>query len=209
MTSRTSSTVENFNSLLNLANTLPDGMRRLTLELLEENSEAFMSVPAMLKGYYSYEGSNCDLTLETVCSALSEVRTRVEISSVSLSASLVCAGAILHGIGKGKCYEMFNESARVTKIGKFKSPAVVGCQMISDKAKELKIDVTQDWFIKLEHLITAPIYIENVSSNKFLLPEAFIIYQANSNSRILRRLYNRYSAMLPKSVDSSEEIQED
>lgn len=173
-----------FLEIISVVDTVSDSqLALLTLDILKDNRDLFLTVPSAVGHHHNYEGGNCQHTYEVLISALNEVNISNKLSKLSLDADLVICGAALHDIGKLWCYRMNGEVPEMTTIGKFKDHLVVGSQILNEKAIELGIDRTQEWFMMLDHIILSHHgKLEWGSPVAPCFPEAYIVHQADMNS---------------------------
>lgn len=175
---------ECLSKLLGFIDVLPESeMCCLTSNLIESNKESFLTAPAAISKHHAYEGGAVQHTLEVTLSAISEVKISNEVAKLNLDVSLTTCGAILHDIGKLRCYFMNGEVPEMTTAGKFKDHIAEGLLMLNEEAVKLNIDRTQEWFMKLEHIILSHHgKLEWGSPVAPCFPEAYIIHQADMNS---------------------------
>lgn len=160
-----------------------ESIKKLCIAMIKDNKDLFLSAPAAVGKHHAYEGGLAQHTLEVMVSAVSEVKVSNEIARLNLNLDLVICGSILHDIGKTRCYFMNGEVPEMTTVGKFKDHIVEGVLMLNEKAVELGIDRTQEWFMKLEHIILSHHgKLEWGSPVAPCFPEAYIIHQADMNS---------------------------
>lgn len=173
-----------YDSIIELiGNCKHEEMKKLTLSLIKDNKDRFLEVPAAIGHHHNYLGGNCQHTYEVLFDAIGIADLRTRLASEPLKLYLVCCGAALHDIGKLWCYKMNGEVPEMTTIGKFKDHLVVGSQMLNEKAIELGIDRTQEWFMMLDHIILSHHgKLEWGSPVAPCFPEAFIVHQADMNS---------------------------
>lgn len=135
--------------LIELAGTIePEALRRLTLNLLENNQQSFSEHPAAVSKHHAYLGGLLEHTLE-VAQGVSEFAIRNP--GLGLHHGLATAGAILHDIGK--IIELENPIAASYGFdGQLIGHLLLGRDMIRDEARSLTW--TDDRLPKLlEHIL--------------------------------------------------------
>nr|MDQ3332045.1 HD domain-containing protein [Planctomycetota bacterium] len=130
-------------------------LRRLVVELLNENVEELLRLPAASRNHHAFSGG----FLEHV---LSVTRTAVFLADkydeyyprLKLSKDLVVAGAILHDIGKLEELQAAPEGATYTPSGRLIGHILLGRDLVRDKAATIE-GFDREILLRLEHVIVA------------------------------------------------------
>ena len=126
-------------------------LKMVTKSLYVENRELFYEVPAAVGHHHDYLRGLAEHTMQVLTGVLSTY----SLYKNELNRDLLVCGAILHDIGKVRCYELVEGIPAMTTEGKFFDHLVVGSEMLHDKIKELNFNETEEKFMKLKHIILA------------------------------------------------------
>ena len=126
-------------------------LKMITKSLYAENIELFYEVPAAVGHHHDYLRGLAEHTMQV----LTGVLNTYSLYEKELNRDLLICGAILHDIGKVRCYELIDGVPSMTKEGKFFDHIVIGSEMLHDKIRELDFNETEEKFMKLKHIILA------------------------------------------------------
>lgn len=161
-------------------------MQSFTRLVLSKFADEFFIAPAAVGVHHNYQGGLAHHSLEVV-----EYAERVaESSNYNLNKDLVIMGALLHDIGKTKCYCIKNFAPSMTVCGKLNDHIVVGVGMLYRLMYEWclinKITEVPKWFDYLVHIVAS--HHENLEWGSPVKPafeEALIVARADNLSASL------------------------
>lgn len=174
--------VEMFDELLKIAEGIEEEeLARLVADILTENREALLTLPAATRNHHAFIGG----WLEHV---LSVVRTCVYLAdkyedyypemTPPLNKDLVLAGSILHDIGKLRELEERPEGAAYTASGHLIGHILQGRDIVREVA--VNRDIDQETLLRLDHLILSHQRLPEWGSPKPpMTPEALIVHYAD------------------------------
>jgi 3'-5' exoribonuclease len=156
-------------------------LRGLTVDLLEANREALLTLPAATHNHHAFIGG----FLEHV---LSVTRTCVYLADKyddyypdlqpRLNKSLVVAGGILHDIGKLREIEEQPQGAEYTAAGNLIGHILQGRDIVREAAVGRGLDA--ETLLRLEHIIVAHQRLPEWGSPKPpMTPEALLVHYAD------------------------------
>ena len=100
-------------------------LKMVTKSLYVENRELFYEVPAAVGHHHEYMGGLAEHTMQV----LTGVLNTYSLYRKELNRDLLICGAILHDIGKVRCYELVDGIPAITKEGKFFDHLVIGSEI--------------------------------------------------------------------------------
>ena len=156
-------------------------LRNLTIDVLEANREALLTLPAATHNHHAFVGG----FLEHV---LSVTRTCVYLADKydeyypdlepRLNKGLVVAGGILHDIGKLREIEERPQGAEYTAAGNLIGHILQGRDIVREAAAGRKLD--PELLLRLEHIIVAHQRLPEWGSPKPpMTPEALLVHYAD------------------------------
>jgi 3'-5' exoribonuclease len=168
----------------------PD-LRQLTVDLLEANRAALLTLPAATHNHHAFVGGY----LEHV---LSVTRTCVWLADKyddyypdmkpRLSKDLVVAGAILHDIGKLREIEETPTGAEYTAAGNLIGHILQGRDIVREAASSRAID--PETLLRLEHIIVSHQRLPEWGSPKPpMTPEALLVHYADDMDAKMQMMY--------------------
>lgn len=171
-----------------------DSMADFTLFIFSKVFERFLTVPAAVGVHHNYQGGTAYHSLEVV-----DYATKItESSNYNLNKDLVIMGALLHDIGKTKCYCIKNFAPSMTVCGKLNDHIVVGVGMLYRLMYEWclinKITEVPKWFDYLVHIVAS--HHENLEWGSPVKPafeEALIVARADNLSAGITSMNNSIS----------------
>lgn len=161
-----------------------EGLKRLTLTLLDRWKSALISLPATENRFYPFQSGWLEhtLSLSHSCLLLCDHYLRhYADAGPTLNRDLVLAGAVLHDVGR--VVEHLPAAPGLprepTVPGKLYGHLVLGRDLVRDLAKELDcVDAGQ--MERLEHLILAHLTLPEWGSVRLpLIPEVLILHHAD------------------------------
>lgn len=132
-------------------------VRRLVLEVLEANHEAFSRMQAAANFHHSYTGGLLEhvCSMARVASFVAEHYARYYWSlNPPLNRSVIVAAAILHDIGKLRELQYHPVEARYTKEGSLIGHVLMGRDMVREAARAID-GFPEETLLLLEHAILA------------------------------------------------------
>jgi len=132
-------------------------LRRLVVELLEENADDIRRFPAARRNHHAYIGGYLEHVLSVTKTALflaDKYRDYYRDMQPAVSKELVAAGAILHDIGKLRELEYHPEGAGRTAAGELIGHVLMGRDIVREKAARIP-DLDAETLLRLEHVIVA------------------------------------------------------
>lgn len=171
-----------FTELVELAqNEISDvPIRTLTVSLLESNRETLLPLAAAMHHHHAYRGGFLEHVLsvtKTACYLADKYRDHYP--DLSLSKSLIVAGAILHDIGKLQELVQQPTGADYTPTGRLIGHIVLGRDMVRAAAADIP-DMDAEMLLRLEHIILShqatPEWGSPVVPS---MPEALLVHYAD------------------------------
>ena len=156
-------------------------LRQLVLDLMEENRETLLTLPAATRNHHAFVGGYLEhvLSVSRTCVYLADkydeyypdMRPR-------LNKDLVVAGGILHDIGKLREIEGHVEGAEYTAAGNLIGHILQGRDIVREAAVGRGIDA--DLLLRLEHIIVSHQRLPEWGSPKPpMTPEALLVHYAD------------------------------
>lgn len=174
-------------------------LRKLVVELLTDNEDELLRLPAASRNHHAYSGG----FLEHV---LSVTRTAVFLAEkyddyypqLGLSKDLVVAGAILHDIGKLQELDASPEGATYTPAGRLIGHILLGRDLVRAKAAEIE-GLDAEVLLRLEHQIVSHQSLPEWGSPiPPSTPEALLVHYADD---IDAKFHIMATALLAPSAD--------
>jgi 3'-5' exoribonuclease len=166
-------------------------LRELTVDILESNREALLTLPAATHNHHAFVGG----FLEHV---LSVTRTCVYLADKydeyypdmqpRLCKGLVVAGGILHDIGKLREIEERPQGAEYTAAGNLIGHILQGRDIVREAAAGRALDA--ELLLRLEHIIVAHQRLPEWGSPKPpMTPEALLVHYADDMDAKIHMMY--------------------
>lgn len=145
------------------------------------NGADIVKAPAAKSVHHDYIGGYVEHTYEVYSIAALTATSLVSVAHLDLNLSLVCAGAILHDIGKLWAYSETCGVIDLSDTGHFLEHIAYGIHYIYTIGEELNIPKSK--LLQLTHCIAAHHgELEYGSPVKPVMPEAYIIHLADQAS---------------------------
>lgn len=156
-------------------------LRKLTLELLEQNREAILRYPAATRNHHAFVGGYIEhvLSVTRTCLFLADkYRAMYPEMEPPLSRDLVIAGGVLHDIGKMRELEPRPEGAVYTAAGDLIGHVLQGRDMVREAAVGKGLD--PELQLRLEHIIVSHQRLPEWGAPKPpMTPEALLVHFAD------------------------------
>lgn len=156
-------------------------LRSLVIDLLEENREPLLTLPAATRNHHAFIGGYLEhvLSVTRTCVVLADKYDDYYPDlQPRLDKGLVVAGAILHDIGKLREIEVNAAGAAYTPSGSLIGHMLQGRDIVREAARGRGID--PETLLRLEHAIIAHQRLPEWGSPKPpMTPEALIIHYAD------------------------------
>ncbi len=176
---------ELMNIIYETINSIKDVDIKLILKLFFEDDEfikKFYDSPAAFYYHHNYKNG----LLEHTANVLS-ICKNLTILYPKLNYDLLCAGAILHDIGKIKVYNLQETNIEYTEYGKLMGHIYIGSEMVKYKTKNKLID--QNKINKIVHLILSHHGEKELGYGSTVdpqLPEAIALHHADNLDATLK-----------------------
>ncbi|MDA0590516.1 MAG: HD domain-containing protein [Planctomycetota bacterium] len=150
---------EMFAELLSLVEEHVDAepVKRLVLEMLDENAEGIRQHAAAVRNHHAFMGGYLEHTLSVVKTAIflaDKYSAYYTEMTPPLSKSLVVAGAVLHDIGKMEELAFKPGGWEYTPRGRLVGHILIGRDMMLKKAGEIP-ELDEETVLRLEHMIVS------------------------------------------------------
>jgi 3'-5' exoribonuclease len=163
----------------------------LVVELLEENREALLELPAAKRNHHAMSGGYLEhvLSVTRTCLYLAEKYDNYYTDLVPrLSRDLVVAGAILHDIGKLRELESLPTGAEYTPAGHLIGHILQGRDMVREAKASAGLDPETQ--LRLEHIIVSHQRLPEWGAPKPpMTPEALIVHYADDLDAKFHMMY--------------------
>lgn len=163
----------------------------LVVELLEENREALLTLPAATHNHHAFVGGYLEhvLSVTRTCAMLADKYDEYYPDlQPRLNKGLVVAGGILHDIGKLREIEERPEGAEYTAAGNLIGHILQGRDIVREypASRELCPDV----LLRLEHIIVSHQRLPEWGSPKApMTPEALLVHYADDMDAKYHMMY--------------------
>jgi 3'-5' exoribonuclease len=158
-----------------------DALKSIVRDLLEENRDVLLALPAAMKNHHACVGGYLEhvLSVTETCCYLADKYTK-HYSNVEppLDKDMIVAGAILHDIGKVRELVQRPTGGEYTAAGRLIGHMLQGRDMLRETAARYPLDPEK--LLRLEHLIIAHQRLPEWGSPKPpMTPEALIVHYAD------------------------------
>jgi 3'-5' exoribonuclease len=185
---------------------IDEGLRQLTLLLLDRHQQAIKRLPATQRQYYPFPGGWLEHTLSVTKNCLwlvDRYQSHYANLQPKLNHDLVVTGAVLHEIGRVVELEWDSDLIQGTETtipGKLLGYVILSRDLIRDAAREIG-NVNPELMQLLEHIVLSHLSpIEGNSARLPLIPEALILHHADeldTQMEIFTRCISRQLADRP------------
>ncbi|HZZ29567.1 MAG TPA: HD domain-containing protein [Pirellulales bacterium] len=185
---------EMFNDLLGLAKDKIDDkkLRSLVVDLLKNNQDALLTLPAARKNHHAYIGGWLEHTLSvarTVAYLAEKYDEYYSDMQPRLDKNVAIAGAILHDIGKLREYESQPQGAVYTAEGALIGHMLQGRDIVRTAIADRGL--SEETMLRLEHVIISHQGRPEWGAPKIpLTPEAMIVHYADDLDAKYAMLYS-------------------
>ena len=158
-----------------------DGLRQLVLEILQQNRELLLLIPAAKKNHHAHRAGFLEhvLNVTRTCCYLSDYYADFYRDvGPPLEKDVAVAGAILHDIGKLRELAPHPAGADYTPAGSLIGHILQGRDIVREVAAH--VEVAPDKLLRLEHVIVSHQRLPEWGSPKPpMTPEALIVHHAD------------------------------
>jgi 3'-5' exoribonuclease len=163
----------------------------LVLQILDDNREALLSLPAATRNHHNYYAGYLEHVLSVTRTALYLAEKYDDYypdMQPPLDRGLVAAGAILHDIGKLREIEWQPEGAAYTAAGRLVGHILQGRDIVREAAAHHPLE--GDLLLRLEHIIIAHQRLPEWGSPKPpMTPEALLVHYADDIDAKMNMMY--------------------
>lgn len=174
---------EMFAELMNLIESRIEnvGLRKLVADIMEQNREHLLLLPAAKRNHHAYVSGYLEHVLNvtrTCCHLADKYAELYPGLTPPLNKDVIIAGAALHDIGKLRELEVGPNGADYTPAGCLIGHVLQGRDIVRETAAGRDIDA--DLLLRLEHVIVAHQRLPEWGSPKPpMTPEALIVHHAD------------------------------
>jgi 3'-5' exoribonuclease len=190
--------IEMFAELMNLVESRigNKALRRLVTDILEQNREQLLLLPAAKRNHHSYASGYLEHVLNVTRTCCHLADRYAEIYSdldPPLNKDVIVAGAALHDIGKLRELEVGPAGADYTVAGCLIGHVLQGRDIVREAATGRTID--PDLLLRLEHVIVSHQRLPEWGAPKPpMTPEALIVHYADDLDAKLQMIVGAFQA---------------
>jgi 3'-5' exoribonuclease len=190
--------VEMFAELMNLVESRIENkaLRKLVADILEQNREQLLLLPAATRNHHAYVSGYLEhvLNVTRTCCHLADKYTELYPKlDPPLNKDVIVAGAALHDIGKLRELEVGPGGAEYSVAGCLIGHVLQGRDIVREAAASRKID--PDLLLRLEHVIVSHQRLPEWGAPKPpMTPEALIVHYADDLDAKLQMVVGAFQA---------------
>ncbi len=157
-----------------------DGLKVLTLKLLDEHADALKPLPATSRQFYPFPGGWLEHTLAVATNSLWLAdQYRERYPDLIFNRDLVLTAALLHDIGRVKeLIPSLLQPAEATVEGRLLGHVTLGRDLIRAAARDL--EVNPELLMLLDHLLLVHLELPEWGSPRLpMIPEALILHHVD------------------------------